>query len=160
MQKSSTIKVVKENIWDLLPAGLVWDSDWKIKKPCHFFSGFGCRSKWQTWHGRKFAHQWIMNVPQFPRLKLQYLCLLLTHWLLHAPPHKQQPDTAPCIGFQQEPSWVHMSDSTAPCLLFASQSYINGLLSFGADALSANVCFMHANEKTSKNRFMFGSAQR
>lgn len=39
-------------------------------------------------------------------------------------------------------------------------SDINGLLSLGADALSANVCFMHANEKTGKNRFMFGSAQR
>lgn len=61
---------------------------------------------------------------------------------------------------QQQPHYAHVSDSTAPHLLRASQSDINGLLSLGADALSANVCFMHANEKTGKNRFMFGSAQR
>lgn len=61
---------------------------------------------------------------------------------------------------QQQPYHAHVLDSAAPQLLFGSQSDINGLLSLGAHALSANVCFMHANEKTGKNRFMFGSAQR
>lgn len=41
-----------------------------------------------------------------------------------------------------------------------SQSHSNGLLSVSVDAHSANVCFMHANERTSKNRFTSGSAQR
>lgn len=82
----------KKKIWDV-PVMLVWGNDWKMKKTSHFFPALDVEADDKPGMKESLFHQWITDLPWFLRVKLRYLRLLLTRWLSHAPPRRQQPDT-------------------------------------------------------------------
>lgn len=150
---------VMEKIWGPSPVGLMWASDWKTKRPGHLFSGFGCRSRWQSWQERNVIFTaGKRTCPAFQgwnrgtsssswHTGCRTTCLQAAPCQPHPVPHR--------VATPSPGAWLCPS----PCPLSASQGGIKGLVPLSTDARSANVGFVHANEKRGKSRFTSGSAQ-